>query len=185
MRVTQEEMDRHHRRIVEGAARLLREQGLDNTSVSEAMEAAGLTHGGFYRHFETKDALNVEALEAAFAQQLTLMERHLHGKDPQTALTQYHNYYLSDAHLGRPGAACPVAMLAGDVARATPALKEQFGRGVRQVIDTVAAWEAGTKKEREQAAMREFALLVGAAIIARASDPETAKAVLAACRPMR
>ena len=75
-------------------------------------------------------------------------------------------------------------MLADDVARGTPELKQQFGQGVRQVIDTVAVWEPGTKKEREKAAMREFALIVGAAIIARASDAETAKAVLAACRPL-
>jgi len=185
MRVSRSEMERSHARIVEGAARLLREQGVANTSVGDVMEAAGLTHGGFYRHFETKEALLSAALEAAFAQVTAFADRHVRERDPDEARAGYHAYYLSEAHLGEPGAACPVATLAGEVARSTPALKEAFGRGVRRMMDTLAACWPGAKKARQAAATREFAMLVGAAVIARASDPETAKTVLAACRPMR
>ena len=184
MRVSREEMERSHERIVQGAARLFRKLGVENTSVADVMESAGLTHGGFYRHFDTKDALVSAALQAAFAQLKDVADRHLPGKDPEVALTHYHMYYLSEAHLGNPAAACPVATLAGDIARATPALKEEFGQGVMRILETLTNCQSGPKKERQSAAMREFAMLVGAAVIARASDPDTAKAVLAACRSL-
>jgi len=67
MRVSREEMEKSHARIVAGAARLLRERGIENTSVADVMNDAGLTHGGFYRHFKTKDDLLIAALDKAFA----------------------------------------------------------------------------------------------------------------------
>ena len=182
MRVSRTEMDRSHERIVEGAARLFRTLGIANTSVAEVMEAAGLTHGGFYRHFESKDALLSSALRAAFAQVLAWAEQGMGNKQPERALSDYQTYYLSEAHLGEPSTACPVATLAGDVARASPALKEEFGNGVRQMLDVLADRWPGSKKARQAAATRQFAMLVGAAVISRASDPDTAKNVLAACR---
>jgi len=184
MRVSREEMDRSHERIVEAAARLFREQGVENTSVAGVMAEAGLTHGGFYRHFDTKDSLIAAALEQAFEQVHELIEADGHDRAPAEARARYHGYYLSEAHLGRPGAACPVATLAGDVARAEPALKDAFGRGVNRMLDALEQQHPGGRKERRMAATREFAMLVGAALIARASDPETAERVLAACRPL-
>jgi TetR/AcrR family transcriptional repressor of nem operon len=183
MRVSQEEMDKSHRRIVEGAARLFRERGIESTSVADVMSAAGLTQGGFYRHFESKNALLSAALASAFAQLKATMDSKLRSKNAPAELADYHSYYLSKEHLAQPGSACPVAMLAGDVARATPALKKQFGEGVKQIVGAVARAFYSKKKEAHAAAIRDFALLVGAAVIARASDPDTANVVLAACRP--
>lgn len=183
MRVSQEEMDKSHRRIVEGAARLFRERGVEHTSVADVMTAAGLTQGGFYRHFESKDALLSAALASAFAQLQATMDRKLRNKNAPAALSDYHSFYLSKEHLAQPGSACPVAMLAGDVARANPTLKEQFGKGVNQIVGAVERAFYSKKKEAHAAAIREFAMLVGAAVIARASDPDTANAVLLACRP--
>ncbi len=183
MRVSREEMERSHERIVDGAASLFRERGVENTSVADVMESAGLTHGGFYRHFATKDALLSAALRAAFAQLQDVADRNLRGKDSETALARYHAFYLSDAHLGNPGGACPVATLAGDVARAAPPLKEEFGQGVMRLLETLTNCQSGPKRARQAAAIREFAMLVGAAVIARASDPETAQTILTACRP--
>jgi len=185
MRVSRMEMDRSHARIVEGAARLFRRLGVANTGVADVMEAAGLTHGGFYRHFESKDALLASAIQAAFAQVRALVDDGMRGKHPDKALSDYHAFYLSEAHLGDPSTACPVATLAGEVARASPPLKEEFGRGVRQMLEMMASHWPGAKRAREVAATREFAMLVGAAVIARATDPDTAKSVLAACRPVR
>ncbi len=184
MRVSRAEMELNHGRIVEGASRLLRERGVEKTSVADVMDAAGLTHGGFYRHFETKDALLASAIQAAFAQATEPMHRNVQGRAPICARVAYHRYYLSEQHLGLACAACPVATLAGDMARAGPDLKAIFGKGVKQMLDTVALAHSGTKKVRQAAAAREFAMLVGAAVIARATDPATAKQVLDACRPL-
>jgi len=184
MRVSRAEMEQSHERIVAGASRLLRERGFEKTSVADVMEAAGLTHGGFYRHFETKDALLSAAIQAAFAQVTEPMRRNVQERSPVDARVAYHQYYLSEEHLGLAGAACPVATLAGDMARAEPDLKAIFGKGVNQMLDTVALAHSGTRKERQAAAAREFAMLVGAAVIARASDPATARQVLDACRPL-
>lgn len=184
MRVSREEMDRSHARIIDAAARLFREHGVENTSVAAVMEAAGLTHGGFYRHFETKEALVAAALDQAFAQVRALIEEDRRAREPAEARARYHGYYLSEAHLRQPGTACPVATLAGEVARAEPAIKAAFGSGVNRMLDVLEHHQSGTRKERRTAAMREFAMLVGAAVIARASDDETAERVLAACRPL-
>ena len=177
-------MQQSHERIVEGAARLLRERGFDKTSVADVMEAAGLTHGGFYRHFENKDALVAAALQAAFAQVTERMDQNVREREPGQARSAFHNYYLADEHLAAPGSACPVATLAGDLVRASANLKASFGEGVRRMLATLAPAHAGTKKERQAAAAREFAMLVGAAVIARSSDPDTARFVLEACRPL-
>jgi TetR/AcrR family transcriptional repressor of nem operon len=74
--------------------------------------------------------------------------------------------------------------MAGDMARASTGLKANFGEGIPQMLDTVALAHTGTKGERQAAAAREFAMLVGAAVIARASDPNTAKSVLEGCQPL-
>jgi TetR/AcrR family transcriptional repressor of nem operon len=183
MRVSREEMNRSHERIVEGAARLFRERGVDNSSVADVMEAAGLTHGGFYRHFEAKDGLVSAAIKSAFRQVKEMISANMRDNDPDVAIARYRSYYLSEGHLSQPGSACPVATLASEIARASPGLKAEFGNGVRQILEVLSHCYAGKgKKQRQAEATREFALLVGAAVIARACDSDTAKAVLAACR---
>ncbi len=178
MRVSQAEKDRSHRRIVEVAARLIRERGLEGASVAEVMTEAGLTHGGFYRHFESKDALIAEALSAAFAQSLARL-------NPGEA-ADFHALYLSRAHLDHPGLGCPVAALASDIGRASSALKAAFGVGVNRMVSTLAermkrrAPSSRAAANRKQA-MREMAMLVGAIVVARAVDPATARELLEAC----
>lgn len=183
MRVSRAEMNLSHERIVKGAARLFRERGVENTSVADVMEAAGLTHGGFYRHFEAKDALVSAAIKSAFQQVIEMIDARLGDKESEVVLTKYRSHYLSEGHLSHPGAACPVATMAGEMARASPDLKSEFGDGVQQMIEVLARYHDGRgSKQRHAEATREFALLVGAAVIARACDAETAKEVLSACR---
>ena len=183
MRVSREEMRRSHERIVGEAARLFRERGIENSSVAEVMEAAGLTHGGFYRHFEAKHGLVAAAMNSAFRQVEDMINANLRDTDADAAIARYRSYYLSDAHLGQSGSACPVATLAGEIARASPDTRAEFGSGVRRILRALSNFHPGKgRKQREAEATREFALLVGAAVIARACDPDTAKTVLAACR---
>jgi TetR/AcrR family transcriptional repressor of nem operon len=165
MRVSRQDRDAGHERIVTEASRLLRRRGVEATGVAGVMTAAGRTHGGFYRHFPNKQALVMAAMEAAFDEVL--------GRPDA-----FGAFYLSDAHLRHPERGCPIAALGSDVARQPAALKRAFGTGVRRVIARLT----GSVPERGKAATRHLAILVGAIVMARASDPATAAAILDACR---
>ena len=155
----------------------MRERGIETTSVSDVMTDAGMTNGGFYKHFENKDALVTAALRTAFDDMMALMEARLGSAD---ALADYERFYLSEGHVASPGMGCPVAALSGDVARAPAALKAEFAAGVRRTVSTIADSLQGSAEDRKAAATRKLALMAGAVLIARASDRETAKAVLSA-----
>lgn len=178
MRMSQAEKEKSRARIVASAARLLRERGLDGTSVDEVMKTAGMTHGGFYKHFESKEALIEAAIGAAFAGFAEPLER----GEPERAVAAYRALYLSDGHKDHPGVGCPVAALGPDIGRAPARLKSAFGAGVRRIVAALARVRKGSAAEREAAAFREASTLVGAMVIARASDPATARAVLDACK---
>lgn len=182
MRVSQEEKERTHRRIVEGAARLIREQGIGAMSVADVMENAGMTHGGFYRHFDDKDGLVVAALQAAFSERLAELAARFEDQSPQVAVAAYRSHYLQDGHVAGAAIGCPIPTTAGDVARASNELKATFGNNVREIVALLARGMDGTARECEQRAFREIAMLAGAIMIARASDPNTARDMLKACR---
>lgn len=164
MRVSRQTKDAFHQRIVTEASRLLRRRGVDATSVAEVMTAAGRTHGGFYRHFSTKQALVAAAVAQAF-------------QDVSDNLEAFETFYLSQTHLRHPDRGCPIAALGGDIARQPTALKRTFGTGLRQIITRLTHPGRG-----ERDATRHLAMLVGAMVMARASDPATATAILDACR---
>ena len=182
MRVSQAEKDRSHARIVETAARLIRERGPETTSVSDVMSGAGLTHGGFYRHFETKDALVAEAIRATFDGITGALEERTAAVGAKDAAQDYLAHYLSDEHLANPGLGCPVPTLGGEVARAPDALKAEFGASFNRSLTALARGAPGEGKAARAAATRALAMRVGAILIARASDPATAREVLEACR---
>ncbi len=188
MRVSRAEKEKSRARILDSAARLLRERGVEGASVADVMSDAGLTHGGFYRHFDTKDAMVRAALDSAFDQVLAL----LNPTDPSASgdvasgdLIAFERLYLSDAHVAAPGRGCPVAALAGEVGRTGDALHWTFGQGVRRIVSAMADQLSGARARRQARAYRHLAMMAGAVAIARASDPETAAEVLAACRQAR
>jgi len=178
MRMSQEEKEESHARIVASASRLVRERGLEGASVGEVMKAAGMTHGGFYKHFESKEALVEAAIDAAFAEFVEALER----GEPDQAVAAYRALYLSNDHKNHPGLGCPVATVGQEIGRTQDRLKSAFGAGVRRIVAALARAMKGSAKAKEAAAFREFSMLVGAMVIARASDPETARNVLAACK---
>ncbi len=177
MRVSQEEKDKSTTRIVASAARLFRERGLEGASVSDVMKDAGMTHGGFYKHFDSKDALLKTALESAFAAFTTALQ----GDDAEEAFAAFRALYLSREHMSHPGFGCPVAALGTELARGSASIKAAFGTGVRRMVDAISRSRKGSAQARRTAAFREFSMLVGAMVIARASDRELADEVLAAC----
>ncbi len=173
MRMSQAEKAASRQRIVASAARLARGRGVEGASVGAVMADAGLTHGGFYRHFATKDDLLAAAVAASFGEIAEQIAAEPAGFD---------EFYLSDRHIGHPAIGCPIPALGSEVARGGDGLKAAFGAGIRRVVAAMAAGRRGSAAARNAAATRDLAMLAGAVMIARASDPETAAAVLDACR---
>ena len=182
MRASQEEKDRSHARIVASAARLVRQHGVEGASVNDVMKEAGLTHGGFYKHFDSKDAMLAAALDRAFEDVLGMLASPPGSGGPDASAAALRALYLSDGHVASPSIGCPIAALGGDIGRGAIALKARFGAGVRRVIGLLAAGSPGSERARRLRATRDLAMMAGAVMIARASDPETAREVLSACR---
>jgi TetR/AcrR family transcriptional regulator, transcriptional repressor for nem operon len=183
MRVTQLEMNASHKRIVEGAARLFRDRGVRATSVSDAMSAAGLTHGGFYRHFKTKDDLVIESLRLAFDSFTAPLASRQKSEPPDQVAADFKALYLSDGHVANPGLGCPMPSIGGELARESVEIKAEFSMGLKRMLDALADCQPGTdREERQDAAARELAMLVGAVVLARASDGPVGARLLDACR---
>lgn len=182
MRVSQTEVDKNHQRIVKGASRLMRKQGIETTSVNDVMKKAGLTHGGFYRHFDSKEALVSASLEDAFDEVISVIAESYRLLGKKKGAEEYYKYYLSEGHLKHPEMGCPIAALSMDVARSTASAKSAFARGFRSAIDKLAQGGDGTSEEDRIIAIRKISMLAGAVMIARASDATTAREVLEACR---
>lgn len=179
MRMSREDKELSHARIVSSAAALVRRRGIAGASVNEIMEDAGLTHGGFYKHFDSKEALLDAALDSAFDE----FASRLHRDRTATATLQaeFRRFYLSRGHVATPEQGCPIAALAGDVGRASADLKARFGSGVRRIVDLLGRG-SGSAEARRARAIRQLVMMAGAVTIARACDPETAAQVLEACR---
>ena len=184
MRVSQDEKDLSHQRIVAAAARLVRERGVEGAGVADIMAAAGLTHGGFYRHFDGKEALLTAAIAESFDQITLQLDAPAAALPPAAAVAAFEARYLSDDHVRHPGLGCPVAALAGDVARASShSVRASFSAGVDRLVASLSRGLKGSEQKRRDQATRRLAMMAGAVMIARASDEATGRAVLAACRP--
>ncbi|MGA0603194.1 TetR/AcrR family transcriptional regulator [Caulobacter sp. KR2-114] len=185
MRITSEQASENHRRVVEAASRLFREHGFDGVSVADIMKAAGFTHGGFYNHFRSKEALAVEALEHAFAEMAAQRER-------AATLQAMTDDYLSDLHRRARGRGCPAAALAGDAPRQPDPVRSALARGTEEMINAFASRlsPALGDAERRTQAVDLLCRLTGALTLARATpdgDPlseELLAAARAACAAM-
>lgn len=160
MKVSREQMAENRQRILEAAGRLFREKGFEAVSVAEVMKAAGLTHGGFYGHFASKDALIVQALGHA------IETRKGAGVGLQTFLDEY----LSPQHRDNSAGGCPIAGLAADSLRQTPEARSAVTAGVCAQIDWLyARLTEPDVTERRRQAIADCAAMVGALILARAA----------------
>ena len=122
------------------------------------------------------------ALEEAFAQMTGMVTEGLKSQSATAVRQVFSDFYLSSDHLDAPAAGCPAAALGGDISRAPAAVKAAFGAGLGTMIDAVARTVEGTDEVRNRQATRELAMMVGAVVLARASDEETGRHVLTACR---
>ncbi len=179
MRVSREAAQASRKRIIQEAARLMREKGVGSTSVADVMGAAGMTTGGFYKHFESKDDLAAAAVGAAFESILAPLQRSAEKSGPAPARAAYLRHYLSEAHVRNPGKGCPVAAMGVDGGRDADVLGPEFVHGVEAILRFLGADEA-SKAERA-ALIRQMAGLVGAVVLARAvGDGDLRNEILAA-----
>ena len=170
-----------HERIIKAAAARIRRDGIDAMSVSDLMSEAGLTHGGFYRHFRSRDELVEEAVEAALAHGARRAEA-ASSIGGTAAITAIIDGYLSPPHRDRPETGCAVAALPGEIARSSARARQSYARQVRRYLDLLV--ELGSSSDPDPDSERDEALLilsalVGAISMARAvDDPELSDEIL-------
>lgn len=165
MKVSKEQNALNRDRILNSASHLFREKGFDGIGINDLMHAAGLTRGGFYGHFKSKDDLIGQACERGLANNAEDWRTTL-GAAPDGPLAALARFYLSEGHQQHRGKGCVLAALGPDAARQGPAVREQFSDGVQTFLGLL---EAVLDGDREQA-MAKLSTLVGALVLARAVD---------------
>jgi TetR/AcrR family transcriptional regulator, transcriptional repressor for nem operon len=181
MRYPASETAEKHEKILQEAARLFRERGFGGVGVAEIMKAAGLTHGAFYAHFSSKEVLEAEAVDHAFAQSdQRLHTRTAEATDPKRVFL---DSYLSEAHRDHPGSGCAIAALGPEIARKSPA-RQPFTRWVKHMIDgTAGRFRWKRKSPARDNAIHLLSAAVGALVLARAvDDPQLANEILETVR---
>ncbi|QWK80762.1 TetR/AcrR family transcriptional regulator [Ochrobactrum sp. BTU1] len=170
MKVSREQMAENRRRILDVASRLFKDKGFDAVSVAEVMKAAGLTHGGFYGHFTSKDDLVAQSLAHALAADSV----------GNGEFSDFIRSYLAPRHRDNPGNGCPTAGLAAAIRHQTPAAKGAMTEGLRtQIARIEQALPDDGAVDKRRAAIGSWAAMIGAVILARAvDDPELSDEVL-------
>lgn len=181
MRVSREKAAENRERIIDVASKLFRERGFDGIGVADLMKSAGLTHGGFYGNFESKDDLIVQACTRALEQSLdTLKNAVEHGG--QDALNIIATAYLSPAHRDRPGSGCALAALGAEVARNSKPVRATFSKSVSAAVELLTKIVSGkSKRAKRERSLAIYSSLVGALVLSRAvDDPELSTEILQA-----
>jgi TetR/AcrR family transcriptional repressor of nem operon len=161
MKVSREQVAENRRTILEAASRLFRERGYESVTVAEIMKAAGLTHGGFYGYFASKDELIAGALADVLSKR----------PEPTGDLADFAAGYLSAAHRDNRAGGCPTAALAAETIRLAGEPRTEMTAGVKRQIARLSRIVPGqTDVQKRQAAIGSWAAMVGAMILARVSD---------------
>jgi TetR/AcrR family transcriptional regulator, transcriptional repressor for nem operon len=171
-RVCRAETEKNRAAIRQASSRLFREQGL-HASLNDVMSAAGLTHGGFYGHFGSKDELAAEACAAAFSESVVRWRQRIgDAADPAAARIALIEGYLAAQNRAAIGTGCPIAALATDVAReaAGKPVRGAFHAGLERLIEMLTEVEPRPAGAARTKALAELSTLVGAMVLARATD---------------
>ncbi len=170
MRKSREEAAETRKRIVRAAARQFREKGIVATGLNDLMKAAGLTHGGFYKHFASKDQLVAEATAAAVDSLLKEMAAHPTFKSAVAA-------YLSTRHRDNPASGCPLAALGDELARSGKEARAAATAGFVRLVDILAGEACNAAARRR--ALVAAATMIGAVTMSRlVTDPELSAEIL-------
>jgi len=160
-----------HERIVQAAARAIRRSGYDGTGVADIMKEAGLTHGAFYAHFKSREAMLAEAADRAGAESNAFGASVIAAVPPEQAFQALIQAYLSKEHLAGVETGCPVSALGSEMPRQAPEVRRAATRRIKEMIDLVARqspdWGQPGAHER---ALVTVATMVGTLMLARAVD---------------
>ena len=183
MRYEPEHKTQTRDRIVRNTANKLRAEGLNGPGVASVMKASGLTVGGFYKHFRSKDELFAEAIAQAFADSEKVYSS-LQNLPPEERWKEVVRLYLSPGHCDDPATGCPVAALAPEIARARPAVRKRISRQLKERAQRWVDFMPGaTAAERERNFFVIFSAMVGAVSVARLlTEPADRQKVLAGAR---
>lgn len=178
MGYSQAQKAENRHRVLENASRQIRERGVEALGVADCMRSAGLTHGAFYGHFASRDALIVEALECALTQGKERMAAQEidAGKRGETPLQSIAEAFLDERHVKNPGSGCALCALAGEARHASPDIRAMLTRYLHDLTSRVAQ---ATSSRDEKSALGIVATIVGAITLARAvDDDELARSIL-------
>jgi TetR/AcrR family transcriptional repressor of nem operon len=180
MRKSRQEAAKTRERIIASAAAEFREHGIAATGLADFMKAAGLTHGGFYRHFESKDQLVAEACSAAIATMTERVASSASRKRGRKGLETAVADYLSTEHRDNPRDGCPLAALGGEMARADARTRAAATAGFLKLADAlVGGFDDGTPDEARRRAMVAALTMIGALTISRVvTDRALSNAIL-------
>ncbi|MHC1943226.1 TetR/AcrR family transcriptional regulator [Bradyrhizobium sp. UFLA06-06] len=184
MRYSKEHKQETHARIVKKAATRLRERGAHGIGVADLMKDAGLTHGGFYAHFDSREALVIEAFSYAMDRAIERWRKVAADTPPEKRLSTIIDGYLSAVHRDDPGQGCAIPALGAEIARESPKTRKAFALKLDQMIDMMADQiiDVPRKAARKQA-MATLATMMGTIVMSRiAGSGEMSDEILGAGR---
>lgn len=165
--------DATHERIVSVAARAIRRSGYEGTGVADIMKEAGLTHGAFYAHFASREAMLTEAVGKACAESAAAAADAVASTPSDTSMSAMLNAYLSRAHVGNTERGCPLAALGSETARQTPEVRRVATRHIKEMVDLIARQSPQWgQPSAHQQALVTLSTMVGALLLARAVDDD-------------
>jgi TetR/AcrR family transcriptional repressor of nem operon len=194
MRVSKQKAAQNREQILAAAARLFRENGIAATGVDMITQRAGLTHGGLYSQFGSKDAVAAAAILVASRNSARRMRRPAERQPAEQGLRRVVGQYLSTSHRDERGRGCVLAALATDIPRQPRAVRQAFTIALEGAFDLMAGWMPDRATSRQQKAIAAFSAMVGALILARGVNDEalsqqilavSAKGVVDAAWPAR
>jgi TetR/AcrR family transcriptional repressor of nem operon len=186
MRYRPEHKAETHRKIVKDASRRVRSEGITGAAVSAVMRDAGLTHGGFYKHFESKDELLIESLREAFNEIADALAEAAKRAKPEAAWKAIVKTYLSLEYCDHVEYGCPLPALAPEMARADKAMKAAIFEELKKYKNRMQPFMPGERTvDKERAFFSIFSTMVGAVEIARMlPEPAMREKVLASAREL-
>lgn len=184
MRYDAEHKQKTRERVLVEAAKAIRADGPHKIGVAAVMAKAGLTHGGFYAHFESKDDFIAAAIGQMFVEGRARLDKALDGRSVEQGLSAYIDFYLSGAHRDTRSTGCPLPFLSADAPRLPQPSRKRFAQGVAGLTDRLtSALESLGQDQAEETAASMLSELVGAVALARAEpDPTRSDAILARSR---
>ncbi len=174
MRYSKEHKGETHARIVQKASVRIREKGVHGVGVAALMQEAGLTHGGFYKHFSSREDLLIEAVSYAMDRSMVRWRKNAEEAPPDQRLPDIIKTYLAPAHCEDPGTGCAIAALGAEIARESDRTREVFAEKLDEMIGVLADQFPDPALMQDEASRRRKAMMIlsvmtGALLLARAA----------------